>query len=158
MIWPFLLWEPQKSKMAARGPQNGRRGLERGLPLGFGTLSLNKFLDPSTPSRRKVDYREKKRKKKIRTFIVATNVVASRPPKRRPTETPHARAKRKEKIMPFLVATNVVASQPSQRRLTGTPQARANIMFHVWGVSRLLGYNYSSKSRKVTSELHDSNA
>ena len=27
-----------KSKMAARGPQNGRRGLERGLPLGFGAL------------------------------------------------------------------------------------------------------------------------
>ena len=26
-------------------------------------------------------------------FIVATNVVASRPPKRRPTGTPHARAK-----------------------------------------------------------------
>ena len=24
-----------------------------------------------------------------------------------------------------------------------------NIMFHVWGVSRLLGYTYSSKSRKV---------
>ena len=27
------------------------------------------------------------------TFIVATNVVASRPPERRPTGTPHARAK-----------------------------------------------------------------
>ena len=26
------------------------------------------------------------------TFIVATNVVASRPPERRPTGTPHARA------------------------------------------------------------------
>ena len=26
------------------------------------------------------------------TFIVATNIVASRPPKRRPTATPHARA------------------------------------------------------------------
>ena len=29
---------PAKSKMAARGPQNGRRGLERCLPLGFGAL------------------------------------------------------------------------------------------------------------------------
>ena len=29
---------PGKSKMAARGPQNGRRGLERCLPLGFGAL------------------------------------------------------------------------------------------------------------------------
>ena len=26
------------------------------------------------------------------TFIVATNVIASRPPERRPTGTPHARA------------------------------------------------------------------
>ena len=34
----ILLLEPQKSKMAARGPQNGRRGLERGLPLDFGAL------------------------------------------------------------------------------------------------------------------------
>ena len=40
---------------------------------------------------RKVDDGEKK-KEKIMTFIVATNVVASRPPKRRPTGTPHARA------------------------------------------------------------------
>ena len=44
---------------------------------------------------RKVDdgeKRKKKRKEKIMTFIVATNVVASRPPERRPTGTPHARA------------------------------------------------------------------
>ena len=46
---------------------------------------------------RKVDDGEKKRKKKekkkkIMTFIVATNVVASRPPERRATGTPHARA------------------------------------------------------------------
>ena len=27
------------------------------------------------------------------TFIVATNVIASRPPERQPTRTPHARAK-----------------------------------------------------------------
>ena len=34
---------------------------------------------------------EKKRKKeKIMTFLVATNVVASRPPERRPTGTPSA--------------------------------------------------------------------
>ena len=45
---------------------------------------------------RKVDDgEEKKRKKKktkIMTFIVATNVIASRPPERRSTGTPHARA------------------------------------------------------------------
>ena len=46
-------------------------------------LSLNKFLDPSTPSMRKVHDGEKKKKEKrkrkerIMTFIVATNVVAS---------------------------------------------------------------------------------
>ena len=50
--------------MAARGPQNGRWGLERGLPLGFGTLSLNEFFDLSTPSMRKVDDRGKKTGKK----------------------------------------------------------------------------------------------
>ena len=32
------------------------------------------------------------KKEKIMTFIVATNVIASRPPERRPTGTPHARA------------------------------------------------------------------
>ena len=46
---------------------------------------------------RKVDDGEekkekRKRKEKIMTFIEATNVVASRPPERRPTGTPHARA------------------------------------------------------------------
>ena len=42
--------------MAAMGPQNGRRGLERCLPLDFGyskQLSLNTFIDPSTPFMRK---------------------------------------------------------------------------------------------------------
>ena len=38
--------------MAARGPQNGGRGL--GLDFGHSKqLSLNKFFDPSTPSMRK---------------------------------------------------------------------------------------------------------
>ena len=50
----------------------------------FEPLSLNKFFDPSTPSMRKIDDGEKKRKKKekkkITVEIVATNVVASRPP------------------------------------------------------------------------------
>ena len=42
---------------------------------------------------RKVDNgEEKKKEKKIMTFIVATKVIASRPPERRPTGTPHARA------------------------------------------------------------------
>ena len=37
--------------------------------------------------------KKKKKKEKIMTFIVATNVIAIRPPERRPTGTPHARAK-----------------------------------------------------------------
>ena len=58
-------------------------------------LSLNKYFDPSILSMRKVDNgkRKEKRKEKIMSFLVATDVVASRPPKRRPTGTPHARAK-----------------------------------------------------------------
>ena len=45
--------------------------------------------------------RQKKKKEKIMTFIAANNVVASRPPERRRTGTPHSHAK----IMAFLVAT-----------------------------------------------------
>ena len=41
---------PAKSKMAARGPQNGRGVFGRSKQL-----SLNKFFDPSTPSMRKLD-------------------------------------------------------------------------------------------------------
>ena len=36
--------------------------------------------------------KKKKKKEKIMTFIVATNVIASRPPECRPTGTPHTRA------------------------------------------------------------------
>ena len=55
------------------------------------------------------------------TFIVATNVIASRPPKRRPTGTPHARANRRQRdknrksgiadmIMTQIVAANCYQS------------------------------------------------
>ena len=47
-------------------------------------------------------------RKKIKRFLVAKNVVASRPPKRRPTGTPTTRAKITVKIM----ATNVDAIRP----------------------------------------------
>ena len=56
--------------------------------------------------------------------IVATNIVASWPPERRPTAMPTARAKKK--IKTFIVATNVVASRPPEQRPTVTPTARAN--------------------------------
>ena len=48
---------------------------------------------------RKVDDGEEKKEKKINkimTFIVATNVIASRPPERQPTGTPLARANNEE--------------------------------------------------------------
>ena len=54
---------PAKSKMANRGPQNGREGLKR---CQFGhsrQLLQNMFFHPSTPSMKKVDDGEKKNKK-----------------------------------------------------------------------------------------------
>ena len=60
--------------MAARGPQNGRRGLESLGFFGFPS-TFTKFFDPSTPSMRKG--REKKGKKKIKIFSMATNAVES---------------------------------------------------------------------------------
>ena len=50
---------------------------------------------------RNIDDGERKRKK-ITVEIVATNVVASRSPERRPTATPTARAKSVGKIAPRL--------------------------------------------------------
>ena len=50
---------------------------------------------------RKVDDGEEKKEKKkmkIMTFIVATNVIASRLPEHRPTGTPHARAKKEKRM------------------------------------------------------------
>ena len=54
-------------------------------------LSLNKFLDPSTPSMRKVDDGEKKKKrneKKEKNVVFSGHYViaSSRPPGRRPLE------------------------------------------------------------------------
>ena len=42
--------------------------------------------------KKKKKKKEKEKKEKIMTFIVATNVISSRPPERRSTGTPHARA------------------------------------------------------------------
>ena len=72
--------------MATWGPQNGRRGLESGLPLGRPLsrprqLSLNKFFDLSSPSMRKWWGK----KWKIMMKIMATNVVASQLPNGGPT-------------------------------------------------------------------------
>ena len=72
--------------MTARG-QNGRRGMVFGRSR---QPSLSKFFDPIAPSMRKVDDGEKRRKRMA--FIVATNVIASRPAERLLTGTPHARA------------------------------------------------------------------
>jgi len=95
---------PGHSRNACK-TQNGHQG---GLKLltGSGKGSIPRFLgaavnfpsrrffDPSTPYTRRGSDGEKKEKekKKIMTFLVATNVVASRWPEQRPTVTPTARA------------------------------------------------------------------
>ena len=61
-------WPPVNPKMAD------------GVIGHFESLSLNKFFDPSTPSIRKGDNGETKKNGGEKTFLVATNVVTSRPP------------------------------------------------------------------------------
>ena len=58
-------------------------------------INFRYFFDLNTPSMRKVDSGEEKKEKnkKIMLFIVATNVIVSGPPKRRPTGMLTARAK-----------------------------------------------------------------
>ena len=55
------------------------------------------------------------------TFIVATNVIASRPPERPPTATPHARAKRQV----IIVATTSLPVVDARTPTAGMPHARA---------------------------------
>ena len=91
LIRSFLPREPQILKITARGPQNGRRGLERCLPLGFRhflQLWQNKFFDLSTPSMRKVDDGEQKREKREKNGVFSGHYViaSSLLPKRRPLE------------------------------------------------------------------------
>ena len=76
--------------MATRGPKMAD-GVWKGVSR---QLSLNKFFDRSTPSMRKEDDGKKEKKEKIMSFLVATNVVASQPPKRQLTGMPHAHAKK----------------------------------------------------------------
>ena len=61
---------PAKCKMAPRGPQKVRRGLERCLPID--QLLLNMFFDPSTSSVRKSCNGEKEWKKIMENKIVTT--------------------------------------------------------------------------------------
>ena len=74
------------------------------------------------------------------TFIVATNVVASRPPERRRTGTPYAHAK----IMAFLVATTSLPAvyrpnDAAQMTTAGMPHARAKTLHLYWsGVKGLV--------------------
>ena len=63
--------------MAARGPQNGRRGLERGVPLGRSEqLSLNKFFDPNTLYVRKGNSGENGEKKRLKRIVATTSLPA----------------------------------------------------------------------------------
>ena len=49
------------------------------------------------------------------TFIVATNVIASRPPERRPTGTPHARANKLSQVGGWLDQVGIKLSQLSTK-------------------------------------------
>ena len=95
-VQPFLLWEPQESKMATRGPKmadgvypqcllsnvfwqdmfkrvsysSTLRSLRRSHQL-----YLNKLFGPSAPSMRKVDDGKRNRKEIIMLFLVATNIA-----------------------------------------------------------------------------------
>ena len=59
-----------------------------------------------------------KNEKKIKTFLVATNVVASRPPERRPTATPTARANYTNKHL-----TNRILPESWTKSITERPDA-----------------------------------
>ena len=56
---------------------------------------------------------EREKMKKIMPFIVATNVVASRPPERRPTGTPHARANLKTSTKTLRLKVEFETEDPS---------------------------------------------
>ena len=58
-------------------------------------------------------------------LVGATNVIASRPPERRRTGTPTARAK----IMTERVASNIVSRQPPEKQPTATQTTRANLQY-----------------------------
>ena len=68
--------------------------------------------------------------KKLMMFIVATNIIASRPPERRPTGTPHARAK---------MSICLVSSEPSvpskedkQENYSMTASDQCFFLYHVF--------------------------
>ena len=79
-------------------------------------LVVSKFFYPSTPSMRKgCDGGEKNRGKnggggikKIKTFLVATNVIASQPPEHQLTGTPHAHAKIPMSVWPRVLVIKYV--------------------------------------------------
>ena len=68
---------PAKSKMAARGPQNGQRGLKRGPTLGYlalRSLLLNDFFWSEHSSYEK----HKRRRKKNNINLAAPGALANR--------------------------------------------------------------------------------
>ena len=71
MMGPLLTAQnvalPAKYKMAAIGLQNGRPGLERGLPLGLRVLQTT--FDMSNYSKRNIDEGEKKEKIMVKIVV-----------------------------------------------------------------------------------------
>ena len=86
--WEIEQYQPSSAR-GTRSPPAMRHRLQAPKWLKGGPKWLQVFFYPSTPSLRKVCDGGEKRgrgnrgKKKIMTFLVATKVVASRPPERR---------------------------------------------------------------------------
>ena len=85
--------------MVARWPQIVRWGLERCPPPDFGApvnFREHSFYEKSRRLRRKEKRKEKRKEEKENNDVYSGHyVIASRPPERRPTGTPHARANKR---------------------------------------------------------------
>ena len=106
---------------------------------------------------RKVTTEEKNEKWKIMTFIVATNIVASGPPARRPTGTPHTLANTKlyrgenfpTNIPTYSDSTNIKC------RMTTVQQAKVYVMnLSAVLATSLFIFNYQSFSCKQLIKIH----
>ena len=66
------------------------------------------------------------------TFIVATNVIASRPPERRPTGTPHARANFRSLNINNCFVVCILEYAPQV--YIELPLGRSRRELHIWGM------------------------
>ena len=162
LIWALLLWEKETMKKTGKprpssiggtrslpvtphclqspkwllwGPKIVDRVWKGILPKVFGCphqLLQNMVIDPSTPTLRKVEDGEEK---KIMAELVATNVVSSWSPERRPTGTPTARAN-------YWTAAFNCQQNMSVERLKLSPCLKPNLKNHTESINK---YEYFLK-------------